>query len=175
MDLKQTAIHEAGHTVIGWTLGLTCDEVALTHHNVKKTGYYGHAVHPYPSYGYENNCSRRELNATLQAECVANCTGLAAEHVFFGVPLCTDNDNARLDFRNIIECERIGLRIRGKPHGCFVGDDHTWGYISRQLLQAKKLVKRNRDTIQRFADILVEKKKLSGEEVKQLLSEWLPR
>ena len=173
MDLRQTAVHEAGHVVVAYALGLACNEVALTHDDAEETGEYGHSVGPNPQYGYEHSC-RREQHQTMRAKCVGCCAGLAAEHVFFDVPLDTDNENALGDFVNIIECERNGLPIRGKRNG-FVGNDATWQYIARLLREAKKLVKRHRDTIQRLADTLVEKKQLSGDEVEQLLSEWMPR
>ena len=98
---------------------------------------------------------------------------MAAEHFFFGVPLDIDNENSQGDFQNIIEYEREGLRIRGKRNG-FVGDDATWHYISHQLVKAKNLVKDHRDTIQRFADTLIERKKLSSKEVEELLNQLLP-
>jgi len=173
MELKQTAIHEAGHVVVAYVLGLDCKEVALTHHEVEETGAYGYAAGPNPAYGYEHG-SWRERQATLRDECIACCAGLAAEHVFFGVPLNTDNENTQGDFRNIMEMERNGLRIGGKRNG-FIGDETTWDFIQRQLVKAKKQVIRHRDTIERLADTLVKQKKLSREEVKRLLDEWGPR
>lgn len=173
MDLHQTAVHEAGHVVVAYALGLACKEVALTHDDVEETGQYGRAVGPNPQYGYGHG-SQREQQETMRLECVACCAGLAAEHVFYSVPLDIENESAQGDFLNIIECERNGLRTR---RGCsgFVGDDATWRFIARLLREAKKLVRRHCDTIQRLADTLVEKKQLSGDEVEQLLSEWMPR
>jgi len=162
MKLEQTAIHEAGHVVVGYGLGLACNEVALTPHGqVEEMDEYGHVTHPNPAYGYKHG-SLHERQRTLRDACIACCAGLAAEHVFFKVSLGTDNENSECDFQNIIEYERYGLRIRGKRGG-YVGDEATWRYIGRQLLKAKKLVQDHRDTIQRVADILVEKKRLSSE------------
>ena len=171
MELRQTAIHEAGHVVVGYVLGLTCNEVALTHEEVEKTNSYGYQTGPNPMFGYEVD-SLRERNSIMRAECVSSCAGIAAEHVFFDIPLNTDNENAQGDFQNVIECERQGLRTR-RYQGGYIGDDVTWGYISRLLREAKKLVQCYSDTIQRFADTLIKKKKLSGEEVEQLLTEWM--
>ena len=166
MKQEQTAVHEAGHVVVTFVLGLACNEVALT----DDESVYGYMTGPNPMYGYRLG-SLRERKETMRAKCVACCAGLAAEHVFFGVPLDTNNENAQADFENIIECERHGLRTRRKQHG-FVGDDVTWQYISRLLREAKKLVQCHRDTIQRLADVLVERRHLSGEEVERLLNEW---
>jgi ATP-dependent Zn protease len=173
MELKRTAIHEAGHVVVGYVLGLACNEVALTHDEVEETGAYGHATGPNPASGYEF-LSMRERQETLRAKCTACCAGLAAEHVFCDVPLSTDNENAQDDFQNIIECERNGLRIRGKRNG-FIGDDATWHCIDLRLIEAKKLVKRHRNPIQRLADALVERKKLDQDEVERLLEKWVSR
>ena len=130
MKLEQTAIHEAGHVVVGYLLGLACNDVALTHDEVEETHEYGYAISPNPAYGY-NHGSRHERQGTLRDQCIACCAGLAAEHVFFKVSLGTDNENSECDFQNIIEYERYGLRIRGKRGG-FSGDA-TWRYIDRQL------------------------------------------
>src|SRR5262245_41682805 len=170
MELRQTAIHEAGHAVVAYVLGLGCKDMALTHDEVEETGAYAYVRGPNPLYGYEGT-SRSERQATMRAACVACCAGLAAEHVFFDVPLITDNENAQGDFQNIIELESNGLRIRGKRNG-FVGDEATWRYIDRLLVKAKKLVKSHRVTIQRLADTLVERKRLSAEEVERLFNKW---
>jgi len=171
MELEQMAIHEAGHAVVGYILGLACNELALTHEGEGCS--YSHVAYPNLVCSYEGK-SAHERNTTLRAECIASCAGLAAEHVFFGVPLNTDNENAQSDFQNIIKCERSGLRIRG-DRGGLIGDDVTLSYIPRGLVEAKRLVKRHRNTIQQLADILVEKKKISGKEVERLLKEWIPR
>ena len=172
MKLEQTAVHEAGHVVVGYLLGLACNGVALTHDEVEETDTYGYVTHLNPAYSYEHG-SLHERQRALHDECIACCPGLAAEHVFFGVSLDTDNENSECDFQSIIEYERNGLRIRGKRGG-FSGDDATWRYIDRQLLKARKLVKRHRDTIQRMADILIKRKKLSAEEVEEVLKKLMP-
>jgi ATP-dependent Zn protease len=170
LELKQTAIHEAGHVVVAHVLGLACKDVALTHYEVEETGAYGYANGPNPAYGYEH-ASKRERQETMRAEAIACCAGLAAEHVFFGVALSTDNENAQGDFRNIIQLEGDGLRIRSKSGGT-VGDGATWCYISGLLIEARRLVERHRDAIHRLADILVEKNTIGGEEVGRLLRAW---
>lgn len=172
MKLEQTAIHEAGHVVVAHLLGLACNEVALTRDETEETDEYGHVCHPHPAFGYKCS-SLRERQGILRDQSIADCAGLAAEHVFFGVPLDAENENSQFDFQNVIQYEREGLRMR-RGRGGYIGDDATWRYISRQLAKAKKLVKDHRDTIQRFADTLVERKKLSSEEVKELLNELMP-
>jgi ATP-dependent Zn protease len=173
MELKQIAIHEAGHVVVAYALGLAVKEVALTHEAADDTGLYGYAIGPNPVHGY-NHDSRRECREAVRDECIVCCAGLAAENVFFNVPLSTDNENAQGDFRNIIEFESDSLlHISGKRGG-WIGDDATWRYISRRLIDARRLVKRHRHTIQRLAHTLIERKKLNGEEVQRLLTEWMP-
>jgi ATP-dependent Zn protease len=174
MKVEQTTIHEAGHVVVAYVLGLAYKKVALTHDEVEETVKYGHVIGPDPAYEYDHD-SLHERRSKVRAKCIACCAGLAAEHVFFAVPLNTDNENAEVDFQNIIEYEWSGeLHIRGKHNG-FIGDAETWRYISCLLVEAKQLVNRHRGAIQRLADILVERKKLSGEEVEELLNAWLPR
>src|SRR5262245_36711968 len=107
MKLKQTAIHEAGHVVVGHALGLAVKAVALTHHEVDKTGIYGLATGPNPMYGYDYS-TERDRQEGMKAEAVTCCAGLAAEHVFFGVPLDTDNENASGDIENIFDLLSAG-------------------------------------------------------------------
>ncbi len=130
----------------------------------------GHAIGPHPAYGYVYN-SERERQSAMKDECVACCAGLASEHVFFAVPLNTDNENAQGDFDNIMKLEGLGLRIPGKCNGS-VGDEMTWGYIARCLKNAKKHVKKHRDVIDRLANVLIERQRLSAEEVGELLCNW---
>jgi len=172
MELERTAIHEAGHAVVAYALGYTSNEVVLTHDEVADTGYYGYVTSPHPRYGYAHN-SLRDLQTTLRDASIANCAGLAAEHVFFHVPLATDDEGAQRDFRSIIALELQGLKIRRKRGG-YIGDEITWRYIERCLHKAKSLVNRHRDAIQHLAHALVEKKKLSGAEVDQLLKDRVP-
>lgn len=171
MELKQLAIHEAGHAVVGYTLGLACNNLTLTHEGEGDS--FIHTAYPNTVCDYEGK-SLHERNTNLRAEAIASCAGLAAEHVFFNVPLNIDNENAQSDFQNIIKCERNGLRISGNRGG-FTSDDETLSYIPRGLVEAKRLVKRHRKTIRLLADILVEKKKLSAEEVERLLKEQMPQ
>lgn len=172
MELIETAIHEAGHVVVAYVLGLACNGVALTHEEAEETGSYGHVTRPNPAFGYEIS-SERDRRAVLRKQCISCCAGLAAVHVFFQVALDLDNENAQGDFQNIIEMEQNGMRIPGKRNG-FVGDDATWHYISRRLIDARRLVKRHRGVIERLAKTLVEKKRMNGEEVAKLLAGWMP-
>jgi ATP-dependent Zn protease len=128
MNKELVAIHEAGHVVVGYSLGLACNEVALTP-ETEEEGTCGYVMSPNPMYGYRHG-SQRERQATLRDACIACCGGLAAEHVFYGVPLDIEHESAQHDFRNIIEFERNGLRIK---RGGWVGDDKTWRYIKLEF------------------------------------------
>jgi len=175
MELRQTAIHEAAHAVIAHVLGLACKSIALTHDAVDDTGAFGLAVGPNPIYGYRGT-SRSERSANARDECVACCAGLAAEHVFFGVLLDAENENAQDDFRNIIILEKSGfLRTRRKYGDGFAGDGVTWKFIKRKLREAHRLVYCHRETIDRLADELLQRGpngKLEAGEVERLLKDW---
>jgi len=169
MKLRQTAIHEAGHAVIEYALGLSCSGVTIIYD--KKKHRYGTTESPNPAYGYYFD-NERERKMTMRKGVIGCCAGLAAEHVFFGVPLDIDNDNAQGDFQNIIKLERQGLVT---SRGGYVGDDGTWRFISRVLREAKKLVLLHHDTIEQLSNVLVEKKKLNGKEVEEFLHERIER
>src|SRR5262249_50365063 len=154
------------HVVVGYVLGLACNEVALTHDEVDETGEYGYANAPNPYFGYEFS-TEADRQATMRAACVSCCGGLAAEHVLFGVPLSTDNKNAAHHIQNIMDQMRAGTRIRGNRGG-YIDDDAPWRYIRRLLVRAKKLVQRNREPIQRLAEVLVKKNRLGRDEVERL-------
>jgi len=170
MTLDQAAIHEAGHAVADYVLGLRCESVELTHHEVEQVEDHGQVMSANPQYGYKHD-SKKAMNDTMRDASIACCAGLAAEHVICGVPLEVDNLNARADFANIIDFELRGMPIPGKRRGC-VGDEGTWNYIEKTLRKARTLVPQHQDLIRKLADVLVERKKLSGEEVKLLLDEW---
>jgi hypothetical protein len=169
VDLMQTTIHESAHAVIAHALGLHKHDIALTHDDAGETGIFGYATGPNPSFG-DGCSSETERQLTLRAQCVACCAGLAAEHVFFAVPLSIDNENAQGDFQNIIDMEQSGLRIRGKRDG-FVGDHQTWAYIEATLKTAKQLVKVHRSKIERVARAMLASERIVSDELAALLGE----
>jgi ATP-dependent Zn protease len=169
MDLIQTAVHEAAHAVIAHALGLATKSLALTHHEADQTGVLGTAEGPRPDFGYDH-ASLQSRQRAMRDECVAACAGLAAEHVFFGVPLTTENENAQGDFRNIFDLESDGMRIPGKRRG-YVGDDATWLFIERSLKKATSLVRSERERIRRVADELLKRGRLEMSELQPLLDE----
>lgn len=174
MPLERTAIHEAGHVVVAWILGLVSTEVVLTFEQADETGSYGYTTCPNPVYGY-NHCSRRDVQRAMHKQSTVSCAGLAAEHVFFGVPLDTSNENAMSDFENVMELERQGLRTARRYCVGHLGDEGTWRFIDRRLRAARDIVRRHRDTIQRLALVLIAEKRLDQDKLERLLGEWLPR
>jgi ATP-dependent Zn protease len=166
MNIEQTAIHEAGHVVVAHALGLACKDAALTHELVDETGAYGYAEGPNPRFGYHVE-NERERQAIMRDAAIACCAGLAAEHVFFGVPLDVENENAKGDFDNIIGLQRAGLRIKGSK---VVGNEQAWKYIDKLLGKAVKLVRKRRQEIRRVADSLLENKRLNAVEIERLLA-----
>lgn len=167
MTPEQTAIHEAGHVVVEHALGLALHEVVMTHDIVEQTGDYGYCTSPNPAFGYEH-ASRRERRATVRAAAIGCLAGLAAEHVFYGVPLDLDNENAGHDVQNVLDLVyRDELRV---PRASYVGDDVTWAYINRLLREAARVVRRHRTEVQRVADELLKRGRLTGDDIAILLN-----
>jgi hypothetical protein len=177
LDGLQTAIHLAGRAVAAWHLGLACPDLALNHDKAEQTGEYGHAISLNPRFDYEYD-SEEELQENMRDVCTVCCAGLAAEHVFYGVPLSRDNESAQGDFRSIARLESApsNMRIPGKFTG-EVGDEQTSSFIDRKLVEAKVLVVTHKRRIEGLAKLLFEKKKLSKEEVKRHLGEpeWVKK
>ena len=169
MEEMQTAVHEAAHAVVGYVQGLTCNGLELL--SDPEADAYGVAHSPNPYFGYEQEASDRQ--GTMREQAIALCAGLAAEHYFCKVPLDTDNENAQSDFNRIIEFERAGLHVPGNEDE-LVGNANTWDFIAGLLRKALKEVRKYRTQIKQLADALVERRKLTGAEVEQLLHEWLP-
>lgn len=169
MTEAQTAYHEAGHVVVGHALGLALHEVALTHDRVDKTGKFGYTCSPNPTCGYHHQ-NLRDRHSTVRASAVGCLAGLAAEHVFFSVSLDLDNENARQDIDNVLDLIRDGELRDRRRRGGYVGDEVTWAYIQGLAHEAVRLVKRNRQNVQRIAEALLRQKRLTTAKVEALLS-----
>ena len=154
---RQTAVHEAGHAVIGRALGVTCHDVSIVPDRPSED--LGYSVMDDPRFSWERGDGPKRPLA--EAFCIALYAGAEAERLILGTS----------DVGDGVDCERATdcLTWAGVRGATFVGDD---AYDSREAAlraRARLEVMRRRAVIERVADALLIHGTLTGEQVDALL------
>jgi ATP-dependent Zn protease len=149
-DPRHTAIHEAGHAVIGRVLTLVCGDTTIMPDH--KDGAAGHTIIAEP-YECEREWRKRgkirdKDNAVFHGRIMAYMAGVEAELILLGSTKGGDDDDRR----------QIELMAEELDH-----DPADWGrWEIRLRRQTRRLIRRHRDRIERVADALLAKRKLSA-------------
>jgi ATP-dependent Zn protease len=161
-ELRATAYHEAGHVVIAIALGLTVKKVSI----VPGQDYNGVCVQP-NLVGYHLR-DRRDAEDTLKKIIISLYAAMPAQRLvdpdppeFHGAP--DEEDANELCLRHAI------LLRRGRR----AFDEFRQAYLGRRRVDARRLVRKHRKAIEEFAEILLLRQELGGEEAEQLIEPLL--
>jgi hypothetical protein len=157
-DLWRSAIHEAGHAVIGRRLGLTCNMATIV--SSADEGYAGYATCADPlliAGHWENRERYREISLVFRGRILMMMAGAESEHVILGgCDGCDDTDREQIDL------------MASDDHCIF--DAEQWARREpRMRAMARMLVRRHRGSIERVAGALFDRKTLSGDEIDALI------
>lgn len=157
MMKRSTAIHEAGHAVIGRVLDLVCGQVSV----VEDDDSAGHSIcaDPWATCGVWDRQEKyhRGIEECLRARIMAFMAGAEAEAEILGQ--CAGGDG---DDRDQIAYMLDTLQL----------SDHDWFRWEQRLRrQCRRLVRKHRFKILKVADALHLKETMHGDEIDRLLSD----
>jgi hypothetical protein len=166
---KATAIHEAGHAVIGRVLGLSCGSVTIIANPAE--GEAGHAIifDPWKTASdwdraLEEQVERgfvlskcHDARSAFRGTILAKMAGAEAENEIIGA--CQGGDGAdRSEIEMMAESPVTGF------------SEALWErYESRMRRQVRRLVRKHRAGIERVAEALLERHILQPEEIDALI------
>lgn len=147
-DIRPTAIHEAGHFVIGWALGLYPSGVTIQPDGSGDID----AMDPLTLMArwYDEGKSHRELAAAYHGHIIMMMAGREAEEELLGA--CPGGDG---DDRYRIACALQELYPEAE----------VLRYERRLRRLARRLVRRHRSKIERIAALLIERGTLSVDQM----------
>lgn len=151
MSKRSTAIHEAGHAVIGRVLGLACGGATIIA-NPADLREAGSAIidGQWGTYGLWDRRGRyRDIRTVVLGGILALMAGAEAERLIVGRVGVGDGDDRR----------QIAMRMDSA--------DYAGGCASEPRLRraTRALVQRHRSAIEALAAVLIKKGTLSGDEV----------
>lgn len=155
-DDRQTAIHEAGHAVVGRAVGVPCGEVTI---EAETPDDLGHSVMLDPRFSWERGDGAKR--PIVEAFCIALYAGAEAERFILG----TTNVGDGVDCDRATKC----LAWVGLPGASYEGDDVFDRHEARLRARARSAVVEHRAAIERVATALVEHRTLSGDQVDGLI------
>ena len=154
-DPRHTAVHEAGHAVIGRVLTLVCGGVSTEPDF--ETGEAGSAIiadHFACTYAWEKRGKVRTDDAALHGRIIAYMAGAEAEVVILGSTQGGDGNDR--------------LQIALMSEELVTGAD--WDRLEARLrAMTRMLVRRHRVLIERVADTLIAKGKLTEKQLDRLV------
>jgi len=171
MNRKSTAIHEAGHAVIGRVLGLTCGPATIVPNQAKETAGvaivqtvtktasdWDQKLYEYWRSGSSGPAPKcRDHRSAFRAAILTHMAGAEAENVILGQNRGGDGSD-RLEIAKL--SDELGF-----------SEAEWWErYESRMRRQVRRLVSNHRDKIERVALALLEHQTLSAAEIDAVLS-----
>jgi ATP-dependent Zn protease len=158
---RRTAVHEAGHAVIGRVLKQVCGPASIRPNPAEDEAGYSICADPYDTLGYWDDLGRwRGPDALVSIICgriMIYMAGRAAEEEFFGSCAGGDGDDRR---QINLMLDRLLPSDADVPH-----------YAKRLRSHTQALVRRHRDAIACIAALLLARKTLQSEEIERALAE----
>lgn len=156
-DRRHTAVHEAGHAVIGRVLTLACGGVTIEPDQVEMTAGWSETPDPYQCLAeWEQRGHVREAeNAVWHARIISYMAGAEAEILILGSTQGGDGDD-RYQIEMMAESQ-LGLQ------------PEAWERREARLRAfTRALLRRHRERVERVANALLDEGSLSSEQVDEL-------
>jgi len=163
-DLYATAVHEAGHAVIGRVLGFPCGRTSIKakpgqYSGFSDIGQPGAAVKAWRQGG-----KRRSLAAAKRAKIIIYMAGGSAEEEFTG--------RRTSDYRDVAASSALLVSLMDEDDPNHQGLNRLFEgeRLQRRLRRvAASLVRRHRERIEALARALLEKPVLADREIRDLI------
>ncbi|WP_411904178.1 ATP-dependent metallopeptidase FtsH/Yme1/Tma family protein [Methylorubrum thiocyanatum] len=155
-DRYHTAIHEAGHAVIGRKVTMVCGGATIKADDDLDAA--GHAIVADADTtwrAWEMREKFRDLTSVMRGRIITIQAGHEAEAEILGEPLTGDDDDR--------ECAEAMVEDAGFP------EDQDAVVLARLRRFARQLARRHRADIERVAAALMERETLTGEEIDAML------
>jgi hypothetical protein len=157
-QLHQTAIHEAGHAVVGRVLGLTCAEATIVADWNAMTAGYSKTFVERSIADWEAR-GRWRPESMLRARIMMLMAGREAEIVLLGRHSVGDSDDRR----------EIDLTLENSSFGYVYTGDRPDHWLKRLRTRTRHLVRRHRNAIERVSVALLEHQELRPEVIDALV------
>ncbi len=168
--LWESACSQAGHAVIGHMVGFTCTGASIG--IAPDGGWVGFLEWP-PPVSEPPYDAPRYLRRALRRACLVLCAGQAACNVLCGYALNTDDLDLEEGFDAIFDQDYdTSLWLKGQRGNAGIKD--MWGFLDRLLRKARSMVSGYRHQVRDFAEALYVRRRLTGEEARELLAKLLP-
>lgn len=154
---KATAIHEAGHAVIGRVLGLLCGCATIIPNESKAEAGYSICADPWATLSaWEKREKFRDARSAFCGRILAYMAGAESERELLGQCPVGDGDDR--------------YQIAMMAESCDSGLSNHWEqYEPRMRRQTRRLVRKHRDKIERIARALLERETLEAHEIDALI------
>ena len=165
-ELWGTAHHEAGHAVVHLHFGLPFYNVTIV---PAEDGALGRMLHPIPSEIHVGErCMKRERRKTARQMILGCYAGLYAERLTLkGVP----DSHATTDFAGALQ---LSMTYEVFPRNMdSVGDELHMKYLRKLRRESKRLVRELSLPIQLFAQRLLRRKTITGDEAEVVMRPML--
>jgi ATP-dependent Zn protease len=151
-----TAIHEAGHAVIGRMLGMVCGQVTIIPNLSEETAGVAITHDQWVTFGaWEKRDKYRDVSSVVRGRIMTLMAGAEAEVVCIGRCRGGDTDDR---FQVALMMEEIRIP-----------NDDIVRYARRLRAKTRALVQRHRHKIEHVAKALTERRTISGKNVDRLL------
>jgi ATP-dependent Zn protease len=157
---RHTAIHEAGHAVIGRKLRMICGGVTIVADFHDGTAGYGTTGDPHAIwYAWEQRGKLREFASCYRGRIMTYMAGAEAETVILGRCVGGDGD------------DRYQIDLMAEEAFDASDDYAQWHrYEPRMRRQVRRLIRHHKPVIERVAAALLKRKTLEKEEIDALVT-----